>query len=275
MKHLYIFSTLLFLNFGVWAQNTSEIKGNRNLKKISIDLYETFQTVEIDDELEVTLRQGKENRYTLETDENLIGVIKFTVQNNILKIYTSQTITRSKKIDIELTVTDLQKIVLKNDAEIRSRNRLETEMLAIYAYNSSKADIEVETTKFTALMQHNATGKFEVRAETTELVMNGRTDMNADIKTDALMVTTQENAELKLDGSADLGEFTLMDASKIDAEHMKVSEISVSATKNTDAYVHATKNLKITAEGDSKIYVYGNPDLTVETFADKARIIKK
>ena len=275
LKHIVAFATLFLISCTVLAQEKPEIKGNRNLQKATNNIYATFQVVEIDDELEVVVRQGTQNSYTLEADENLFGIIRFVVQNNVLKIYTTHEITRSRKIDIELTVNNLQKVVLKNDAEIKSKDELTSEMFEVYADNSCEVDLEVKTKTFKAIMRDNATGSFKVHSETAEITMNGRTDVNADIETDGLTITTKENAEIKLDGDADTGQFTLMDSSKIDAERAKISDVNVVANDNTDSYIHATNNLVITAKGDSKIYVYGNPDIAIETFADKAEIIKK
>jgi len=56
---------------------------------------------------------------------------------------------------------------------------------------------------------------------------------------------------------------------------MKANTASLSASNNTDIFVHATKNLIKEAEVKSKVFVYGNPKIELKDLPDRSRILKK
>lgn len=56
---------------------------------------------------------------------------------------------------------------------------------------------------------------------------------------------------------------------------MKANTASLSASNNTDIFVHATKNLIIDTELKSKVFVYGNLKIELKGLPDRSRIIKK
>lgn len=266
---LFGFSTIIF------SQKKPKIKGNKMLIEVNKIIDEKFNTIEIDDGLEVNLYQGNQNKYVLKTDYNLVDVIKFVVYDNTLKIYTSSKIVSKKKLELNLTVKKLEHIILKNGVKLKGKERITSDKLYVSGYSSCRFDLDVKAEDVTVTLHRNSGGKINIKSDNTTIVMNDRTDLKGDISTGKLRVTMNKSAQLNLDGESDMAIFNLKDDAELKAKNMKATSADLYTTNSSDVYLYVKKNLELYAEGRSKIYIYGDPKIEIKGLTDKSRIIKK
>lgn len=105
--------------------------------------------------------------------------------------------------------------------------------------------------------------------------MKNRSDLKAKFDTPNLKVNLENSADLKLDGSSNHAEYNLKDSSNLNAKKLKSQTAILNSKNRSDIHVDASKQIEIDAEGKSKIYVYGNPEINVKGLTDKSRIIKR
>ncbi|NER11309.1 Putative auto-transporter adhesin, head GIN domain [Muriicola jejuensis] len=275
MNKVILLGFIIIPLFILSAQKKPKIKGNKEVIQVKQDIDGNFNSLEVDDGLEIHLNPGSRNGYILETDSNLVDVIEFFVLDSVLRVYTTQEITSSKKLDIYLSVSSVEHFILKNDAKVTAKDAIKANRCYLAAYNSSRFDLKIESTDVTITLHRNAGGRLDIEAENTTIVMNDRTDMKAEVKTENLRVTVNNTAELKIDGQADYAAYNLKKSSKLDGRDMKVGSVDLYTSNNADVYVHATKNLEVDAQGSSNVYVYGNPEVDVKGLTDKSKIIKR
>ena len=271
---LLITITLVSLNM-TYAQKKEKIKGDKNVTTVTNTFDKGFNAIEIDDALKVIMSQGNENKYALTTDENLQKVIKFTVKDSVLKIYTINNITSNKKLEINLEFINLEHITLKNDAKAEGEGVFESKVIYINAYNSSKFRLDVEAQEVIVSLQRNAGGKLKARSTNTTIVMNDRTDLDAIVIADKTTVTLTKSAQLDLEGDSESVAFNLKDASKLNAKDLKTSSADLYTSNSSDVHIYAGKNLELYAQGKSNVYVYGDPKIEIKGLTDKSKIIKK
>jgi len=275
MKKNYILYVILFLSIASFAQKKPKIQGNKEVIQVSQDIQGTFNALEVDDGLEVNLNPGARNGYIMDLDANLVDIVQFYVVDSVLRVYTTHNITSKKKLDIYLSVSHLEHLMLKNDAEVISKNAIRAERFYLVGYNSSRFDLNIEADDVTVTLQRNAGGELDIRSENTTIIMNDRTDMKANVQTENVRVTVNNSADLDLDGQADYAAFNLKRSSKLDARKMRVSSADLYTSNSADVYVNASKNLEVYAQGSSNVYVYGNPKVEIKGFTDKSKIIKR
>ncbi|WP_027395081.1 GIN domain-containing protein [Aquimarina latercula] len=275
MKKITLFIVLLSITTISFAQKKPKIKGNKVVTELSKEIFENFNAIEIDDALEVNLTQTGENSYFIKTDENLLDIVQFSVRDSILKIYTTNRIVSSKKLEISLNVKEIKHLILKNDAKVEGTGRFNSDKLYLSGYNSSRFDLDVKADDVIITLQRDAGGKIKVKSKNTTIIMNDRTDLKAYVIADKTRVTQTKSSELSLDGDSDYAAFNLKDSAKLEAKKMKVSSVDLYTSNSSDLYVHASKNLEIYAQGKSNVYVYGNPKIDVKGLTDKSKIIKK
>lgn len=275
MKKIILLFALAVFSFTSFAQKKPKIKGDKNVTTITNNISKEFNAIEVDDALVVTLIQGNQNSYTLRADSNLQDIVQFTVNNGLLKIQTTKRITSSKKLDITLTFKNLEYITIKNDAELKGKERIESDLLNINTHNASKFDLEIIADEVIVTMQDKAKGKLEIRSDRTTIVMNDKTDLDARVKTDRTTVMLTKSAKLKLEGDTDKAEYKLEDSAELNAKKMKASSADLRASNNTNVQVHVKRKLEVFARDKSTIYVFGNPKIEVDKFTDKSKIINK
>lgn len=275
MKNVLTLLMILALNIASYAQKKPKIKGDKNVVTTTNTISQGFNAIEIDDALEISMVQGQSNSYLLTTDQNLQDIVQFKVSDSVLKIYTTNKIISSKKLDIKLNFIHLNHITLKNDARVESEGRLESDIVYLNAYNSSRFDMDVRAEEVIITMQRNAGGKLKIHSDNTTIIMNDRTDLKANVNAKKTTVTLTKSSQLTLTGDSDSVAYNLKDSAKLNGKKMKASFADLYTSNNADVYVYAGKNLELYAQGKSNIYVYGNPNVEVKGLTDKSKIIKK
>ncbi len=275
MKKVLIFLLAMGLCSFSYAQKKPKIKGNKDVTQVIGEIPKDFNALEIDDGLKINLSQGVENGYSLNIDSNLVPVLQFFVVDSILKVYTTNKIVSSKKVEITMTVKGLEHLILKNDAEVIGEGPFNSERFYISGYNSSRMDLDIRAEDVTVALHRNAGGKLRITSENTTIVMNDRTDLKAYAVSDNIRVTVNNSADLDLDGDAEYAAFNLKESSTLNARKMKVRSADLYTSNKSDVYVNATKTLEVYAQGSSNVYVYGNPKLEIKGFTDRSKIIKR
>ncbi|WP_445383651.1 GIN domain-containing protein [Robiginitalea sp. IMCC43444] len=275
MNKYLSFLGMVLISLSLSAQKKTKIAGNREVSLLMAEIPQDFNVLEVNDNLEISLSQGDASGYRLSADSNLHTVVQFVVIDSILKVFTTEEITSSKKLEIQLTVKRLEHLVIKDDSKVKGERRISAGTFYLMAYSGSRFELDVEADDFIATLHRNAGGNIQVRAENTTLIMNDRTDMKANVVSKKVRVTLNNTADLDLEGDADLGTFSLKKASTLNARNMRVSTADLYTSNTSDVYVHATRNLEVYAEGRSNVYVYGNPDVEIKGLTDRSKIIKR
>lgn len=271
-----LFLIFFLLNYTTFCLSQEKLKGNGEVVTVSEEIRKNFDQIEISDNLQVEISQGSDNSYTLTADKNLIEAVDIRVVSNTLKISTNKKITGSKELKIKLQVKRLSHLQLKDDAELKTKQVLKVQHLTIDANSSSKFDLEIEASgNLQVIMYRNSGGKLEVKARHAAIEMHDRTDLKAEADTDDLKVSMENSAEIQLSGKTDHAEYHLENSSGLMAKKIKARTAEIFSKNRTDIYVYASKKLEVTAEGKSKVYVYGHPDIELKGLTDSSRIIKK
>ena len=275
MKKITLLLLLSIFSIVTFAQKKEKIKGDKNVTTVTNGFEKGFTAIEISDNLKVTLTRSLQNSYTLTTDENLHDVIEFTVNEGLLKIYTTSNIVKSKKLDITLSLNNLEAIFLKDDAELKSDKVFDSNTITINAQNSSKFEMEVKANQANITMLNDAKGKLKLHADQIAITMADKTNLDADINTDATNASLSSSAKLRLDGNSDKVSFTTIDSAELDAKRLKVSSADVSTKGKSELHIDARKNLTIDTRDKSKVFVYSEPRIDIKKFADRAELIKR
>ncbi len=275
MKKYTLLLLLSIFSIVTFAQKKEKIKGDRNVTTVTNGFDKGFTAIEVFDNLKVTLTKSLQNSYTLTTDKNLHDVIQLTVNEGVLRVYTTSNIVKSKELHITLSLNNLESIFLKDDAELKMDKVFDSNTIIINAQNSSQFDIETKASQATITMLNDAKGKLKLHADQIAITMADKTNLDADINTDNTNASLSSSAKLRLDGNSDKVLFTTIDSSELDAKRLKVSSANVNTKDKSELHIDARKNLAIDARDKSKIFVYSEPKIDIKKFTDRAEIIKR
>ncbi|WP_026838614.1 head GIN domain-containing protein [Gillisia sp. JM1] len=275
MKKQFCFIFFVCLAYISVAQKTEKIKGDKEVISVSNFIDKEFSILEINNNLKVTLIQSKKNSYVLTTDQNLADVVSIEVKNGILKLHTTAKITGSKKLEIVLSVKGISTIILNDDAELETKGTLSSDLFSFTGNESTKFDLDIESKNASIILSKNSGGKINMKSKEATLNISDRSDLKLNLDANNLRAQLSKSAKLDMDGKVNNADFDLKNSAELKAKKMKARTATLNASNNTDIYIHVTKDLVIDAEGKSKVYVYGKPNIEVKGLTDKSRIIKK
>lgn len=274
MKKQILFLLVLAIGTIAYAQKKPKIQGN----KVVVDIYNTlgeFSAIEVSDDLEVTLTQTESNGYHLKTDENLAPIIKFDIEDEVLKIYAVNRITSSKKLEIDVTFKNINELMIKGDTKLKSMNRLKLDTLDFTARDNAFYELDIEVNDGTFILNKNTKGELLLRGDKVQMILNDNSFLESEMVLNDLDIEINKRSDIDLSGDVKNLKLTATGSSEIKAKKLKSTFADLIASNTADIYVYASKELKLYAQGKSYIYVYGNPDIQVDGLNDKSRIIKK
>ncbi len=274
MNKFFIALIIVLVSVNINAQKKAKLKGN----KIVTDVYNTlegFNSVEIGDNLKVTISQTGSNGYHLLADENLVQDINFVIIDSILKISTTSNITSSKKLEIDLTVRSLQKITLRDDAKLYSSGRISSSSLTLAAFDDSyfKLDLNANNSYFRVVK--NAKGELSLAGDKSVMIFDENAFLKGDIRVSDLELKMNNRSDVNVSGQVDTIHVVGADSSTLKGSDLKTMNADVNVTGSSNISINADKNLRIFAKDRGTIYVYGNPDIKVDALQDKSQIVKR
>lgn len=269
---LILVLTLLFAP-AVTAQE--KIKGDRNvtIKQTYID---DFETIIIDGDFSIEIVYNSKPSVSIEADDNLHDIIEFAVVDGILTFAETTRIGSKKKLSITVNYGDaLKNIETKGNGEIRSLTSMELGDSTLTTSDDSRAYLNIKAKNFV----YKSFGKSKTRLNLT--ADSTRVELSDNSKLDALINSKTANFDLYLrsdaviEGSANDSVIRLDNSTNFNGAQFDVKKADVSLEDTSDLTISATESISITASGDSEIYLFGSPVITITKFEDTAKLQKK
>jgi hypothetical protein len=269
---LILVLTLLFAPV-VTAQE--KIKGDRNvtIKQTYID---DFETIIIDGDFSIEIVYNSKPSVSIEADDNLHDIIEFAVVDGILTFAETTRIGSKKKLSITVNYGDaLKNIETKGNGEIRSLTSMELGDSTLTTSDDSRAYLNIKAKNFV----YKSFGKSKTRLNLT--ADSTRVELSDNSKLDALINSKTANFDLYLrsdaviEGSANDSVIRLDNSTNFNGSQFDVKKVEVSLEDTSDLTISATESISITASGDSEIYLFGSPVITITKFEDTAKLQKK
>lgn len=273
MKKLLLIVAMFAVGL-TFAQKKEKIKGNKEVIEVYNNL-PAFSALEIADGLDVVLMQTGAAGYRLKTDSNLIDIIKIEVIDSVLKLYTTMQISSSKKLEINLTSSQLNSINLSHGASLESQNLLQSDSLKISTTNNSKYSLDLASGNLSINMNGNSNGKINYRGDNILMHLNESALIKGSVSTTNFDLNINDRADMNIEGNCENLNLIATGSTDIKAKDLNVTHAKINGSNNSDIYIYSNKDLSLYAKGKSNVYVYGNPKINVEGLSDKSQIIKK
>lgn len=274
MRKFLLFFILFSISLGAVSQKKEKIKGSRVIAKESNKL-DSFHQIEISDNLHVTISKNNSNSYELQADENLIDVLKFEIDDEILKIYSTKKITSSKKLEIELNYQEIDFIILKGDAKLETKNKIVFPSFSLETYDSSYFDLDMDVDSLNLNLFSNSSGKINLHGKKATIELEDKSQLKGNISVDSLNMSLNEKSLVKVNGDINNLKLDAKGSSTLKANDLKVSTANLNTSNSTDISIFVSKELRLYATEKSSIHLYGNPKLEVDALNDQSKIIKK
>lgn len=275
MRKIIILS-FLFISVITFAQKKEKVKGSKIIKLEQKQVGD-FESLEVEDNLEVFLVKGDECGLEIEADDNLIEFVDFKITGKNLRISTSRDISSYKKLSVRVTYTDKFNLVsAKDETNVTALTDVVLDNITFKSYDYSKLFLNAKTKNFTLMANDKSKVELNLKSGKTAvdisksayvkaLISSGemKFDMyqksSADVEGDIL------DLKLRLDNNTD---FT---GKKLTAKNALVEVGGYAKTSIT-----ITNIATIDASGNGEIELYGEPiKVEIKHLIDSAILRKK
>lgn len=267
---------LLILTIGVaQAQKKEKIKGSKFITVSQHDI-ESFDTLEILDDLEVHLIASDKPQVEIEADDNLHEIVEKEVVGNKLTLRTKQEPTGAKKFQIRVLYTsNLKLIEVKNDAQLNALQNLELDNITIKNFDNSKSFLNVKSPTFTLLLTDKSKAELNFTGDNISLELNKNASLKSLISSNSFKIDMYQKSSAAIEGDVAKGKVRLDNDANYKGKNMTIVALEIVAETNAKAVVTAQESINISASGKSEIEIYGAPTFTIKQFTGKSTLYKK
>lgn len=260
----------------MFGQQLPKIKGSGIVTLKEVEIEESFDSIDIDGDFEIELSQGNTSLYTIETDDNLIDVIQFRVEDNTLKISATHRIVKKKRFKITLTAATIAEIHLNNDARIKGSQLLKGDNILVTAGKSSEFDLDLDYKEAINLeLFSDAKGSIKATAQNSKVTTDGRSNLKGYFLVESIEMELSDSSKFTMDGSIENATIKLERNGKLDAKEATLNTTVISLSETSDAYIQVKERIELYAQDSAILELYGDPEIVVTGLKNKAKILKK
>jgi len=275
MKKIILVS-FLFLSFVSFGQKKEKVKGSK-IVKLEQKQIDSFESLEVEDNLEVFLVKGKECALEIEADDNLIEFVEYKLAGNNLRISTAKDLSSFKKLSVRVTYTDSFKMVIaKDETNVTALSEVALNDITFKSYDYAKLFLNAKTKSFTLMANDKSKIELNLKSEKTAI------DISKSAYVKALITTAEMKFDMYQKSAADVeGEVTdlkvrLDNNTDFNGKKLLAKNASIESTAYAKSSIAISNIATIDATGESEINIYGQPiKYDLKRFTDSAELNKK
>lgn len=257
------------------AQSEEKIKGDRNvtIKQTYID---DFHTIIVDGDFSIEVVYNSKPSVTIETDDNLHEVIQFGVADGVLTFIETIRISSKKKLHITVNYGDaLSVIETSGDGEIRSLTSMELGDVTLTTADNSRAYLNINAKTINYKSSGKSKTRLNLSADTTKIELSDNSKLDALVNSKVADFDLYQRADAVIEGKANSSVLRVDNSSNFNGPKFDVNVVDVNLADTSDVTISATESITIAASGDSEIYLFGNPKITITKFENTSKLQKK
>lgn len=213
------------------------VRGNGNVQTETRNINESFSSIHVSRGLDVYLTQSNDQIIEVEADENLLDIIVVEVENDELKITTTDNIAYSKAQKVMVSFKDVSKITSTSGSDVFSTNIITADELNLKTTSGSDMELEVDT--------------------------------------NTLVCKSTSGSDLRLSGKTNNLFAEATSGSDIKAGKLLAQSSQVEVTSGADITVNTSQELNAKASSGGDITYYGNPEIVKKSDGVSGSIRKR
>jgi hypothetical protein len=275
MKKITLLFLLVFTSTLVYSQKKEKIKGSK-IVTLSIKKLESFENIDIEDNLEVYLVKADSASMEIEADDNLHDIINYTVLGNTLRINSLKDVYGEKKFSVRINYTDsLKLITVKHNTKLHALADIELENITIKNYDNSRSYLNVKSKFFAIMLNDKSEAELNIKANNTTVEVSKDAELKALIASPEVKIDLYQKGKAEIEGDAAIAKVRLDNSSDLIAKKFTISNLDITVESYSKASVNVAKNIKISAAGKSEIELLGEPKIDIVKFTNNTTLYKK
>jgi hypothetical protein len=267
--------TILFLSVLTFAQKKEKIKGSK-IVKLEQKQVGDFESIEVEDNLEVFLVKGDDCALEIEADDNLIEFVDYKITGKNLRISTTRDMSSYKKLSVRVTYNDkLNMVIAKDETNVTALSDVTVDNVTFKSYDYAKLFLNAKTKTFTLMA--NDKSKVELNLKCLKAAI----DLSKSAYVKALISTTEMRFDMYQKSSADIEgdvidlKLRLDNTSDFTGKKLTAKTALVEVGAYSKTSINISGNATIDASGNSEIELFGEPKIEMKRFTESAMLQKR
>jgi len=269
---LFLFSFFSFVN--TYSQQ-EKIKGNKIVNTEEYTL-ETFHTIDIYNNFEISLDESSDHQIKIEADSNLHEFISYEVIDSVLTIKSDKDLRRAKALNLDISYgSTLKKIILNDKVSAKSLSPITSEKFDLEINDHAEAFFTAELGKINCTTYGKAKAELHVTAREVVYQINENSKLKGIVTTDSFKVDLYQKASATLEGEVTSMLVRADNETDFFGEKLSANRTSLIAEGSSDCYILANETITIEAIDEAEIFLLGEPKVQINLFSNEAALFKK
>ncbi|QBZ98564.1 GIN domain-containing protein [Flavobacterium sangjuense] len=275
MKKIITLS-FLFLTVLTFAQKKEKVKGSK-IVKLEQKQVNDFESLEVEDNLEVFLIKGSECGIEIEADDNLIGFVEYKLTGKNLRISTSKDISSYKKLSVRVTYTDKFNLVsAKDETNVTALSDVVLDNITFKSYDYAKLFLNAKTKSFTLMANDRSKVELNLKSEKTAIDLSKSAYVKALISSGEMKFDMYQKASAEVEGDVLDLKLRLDNNTDFIGKKLTAKNALVEVGGYANSSIGVSNIATIDASGNSEIALYGEPvKIEIKHLVDSAVLRKK
>ncbi len=275
MKNFTFIILVTLITTFAFGQKKEKIKGSK-IVTIEQKKVESFNALEVLDDIEVSLIKGDKNGVELEADDNLQDAIDLRMSGGVLIISCTKDISSFKKFNIRVTYTDaLKSVVAKNKSKVNALEEIKLEEISFKSLDNSKLYLNLNTKSFTLSIDDKSHVEINAKSEFANIVLIKNAELKALISSTELKCDLYQKATAAIEGDVIDMKLRLDNNANFNGKKLTSKNAYITAESYTNASILVETAVVLEISGNSEVQLFGKPKIELKKFDDSAILYKK
>ena len=244
MKRI-VFFIFLSISITTFAQKKEKVKGSK-IVTIEQKKIENFTSLEVSDNLEVTLIKGNECGLEIEADDNLHDAIGISVVGSQLRLSTLKSAFGYKKLSIRVIYTDeFKEVATKNDASVSALAEMNLDEISFNSFDDSKVYINAKCKKFNLIANDQSKSELNLKTENTRINLSKNATSKALIVSNELTFDLYQKSSAEVEGDIEEMKLRIDNNANFTGKNLVAKIADVTTESYSRASVHVSKELTL------------------------------
>lgn len=275
MKKITLILIVTLITGLTFGQKKEKVKGSK-IVTIEQKKVESFDALEVQDDIEVSLIKGETNGVELEADDNLQDAIALKMNGNTLIITSTKDVTSFKKFNIRVTYTDsFKSIVGRDKSKINALEEIKLDEISIKGQDNAKLYLNVGTKLFNLSVNDKSRVELNAKSESVAIDLSKNAELKALISATEMKCDLYQKSFANIEGDVIDMKLRMDNNSNFTGNKLTSKNMLLIAEAYTNCKVLAENSISIEASGNTEIQLFGEPKIDLKKLTDSATLYKK
>lgn len=273
-KFLILFLILLFSSV-TWSQKKEKLKSSK-IVTISQKEIGYFETLEVEDKIDVFIVKGDQPSIEIEADDNTHESFDIKLNGTNLRIGLVHNITGAKKTSIRITYTDTFKmLVAKGDANVTSLADLKLDQVIFKCYDNARLFLNADCANFTLIANDKSKIEINLKSEVVIFELSRNTSVKALLRSSNFKCDMYQKANANIEGDINDLKLRTDNFSIFNGKNLTSQTATVISEASSKSSIQVANKLVLESSGKSVTDLYGSASIEIKRFADESTLNKK